>query len=280
MTSLPARPFELSNFHKSSPWDIIKHHWTPMNMSLSHAMACLFLCPFALFYHAPDFNIPGWFQGPDGYLLQPTPIGISLVFLMSCTYYIWDTFCIFEICKRVRGGPLRFDDYGYLFHHLSCGLGMFFPAVLVVDGPLVLFAFILGEVSNPPRGIAEAYEFEMDAMRIAYKNFKNDDYNKANIKKKQLQDRFSKIWSFYLGLLDFHFYSFVVLRIVLTWYTFYVVLPYAQLSLTFIAALLMTLFSFASVIILVMQRNDRSKIMDKLGRVDYDPSAAVEQKKD
>jgi hypothetical protein len=42
----------------------------------------------------------------------------------------------------------------------------------------------------------------------------------------------------------------------------------------------MTLFSFASVIILVMQRNDRSKIMDKLGRVDYDPSAAVEQKKD
>lgn len=141
---------------------------------------------------------------------------------------------------------------------------MFCPVLFGLDGPLVLFAFILGECSNPPRGIAESLEFEMEAMKDFAKTVTPAQLKEANLTMDDLQTRFSSIFDAYLTCLDYHFYSFCVLRVVLTWYTFCVVLPYSQLIFTFLAALLMTIFSVGSVFVLIPQRLDRNANLDKL----------------
>lgn len=250
-------------------------------MSLPHAVMCLIIGPTVLFATAPTLNIFQWFE-EDGFIHAPTNLAIQLALLFSVVYYIWDTYCIFTICGKVSNGKLRFDDYGYLFHHFTCGVGMLCPALFGVDGPLVLYAFLQGEFSNPPRGIAEALEFEMESMKTAVVTQKINDVElaKHNLTRKDMQERYEQIFNKYLICLDWHFYLFLIFRAVLTYFAMFFVLPHGQLPTTFGCAFLMIIFSIGSFFILIPGRMKRAQNMDKLKQL-YDdlPEDAGDKKK-
>jgi len=81
--------------------DICIRHFDIYNLSLYHCLTTLCLCTFAFVYHMPTWRFWLWLEeGPNGYLLQPTPFWASVALTYSTIYFIYDTWCIYYVGKR------------------------------------------------------------------------------------------------------------------------------------------------------------------------------------
>ena len=172
----------------------------------------------------------------------------------------------------IRFHPIVLLLHLNLFYYLQCIFIFSLYTTCPILSILILISYIyvyytyysLFYHSNPPRSAAEALELEMTAMRESAKTITSKDLKEAGVTIEECEAAYTSIFNKWLLLLDFHFYSFVIVRLALTWYTFAFILLHAELTVTFVAAVLITIFSFGSVAVLIPERIKRNARLPEL----------------
>lgn len=130
--------------------------------ALIHSCIAVCLCLGILGGEAPDLRFWTW---PETWFSKQETAsrGAQLTCAFGFSYFVLDS--IFLAGVRTLPRTLR---GGFLLHHLICGLGLLGPLWYGRDSTIVLFGYLLGELSNPPRVAGQLFAAAGDPGRAEF----------------------------------------------------------------------------------------------------------------
>jgi len=257
----------------------IRRQFRVDDISFIHALVGLALATVGMLTETPTLKFWHW-ADEGGFFSSPTSAFQIATFAISISYFFYDTYWIFVKARAranhegVNPGGLTFtlEDYGYLFHHFACVFGLGFPVLYKVDGPIGIVAYFIGEASNPPRAVAEFISWELAEMRATIAKAGKAGLAKAGVTLEQCTKTYSYLYNMQEMMAQAHFASFIVCRLYLVKFVFSYMLPMCELWTSKAAAIMVLLFSLASVIFIF---NARKVAMKEHVEVHMSPFARI-----
>lgn len=183
--------------------------------------------------------------GSEEWFTRKNSAAHRYLFGVSVLYYAYDSFHILVLApataRRVAGrgaaarrrccgfGSLTRRDLGFLLHHAICVTGLAPPLVTSEDGYVVLCGFIAGEISNPPRLLAN----------FCLRQAGRPPSSKLRMRLAVWMGSATQTAEFFGAV---HFALFVCTRVACAHYIAHVVVPYARLWSTTTTACLILAF--------------------------------------
>lgn len=233
---------------------ILQRRFDITDLSFIHALLIVVGGSLIVLKEAPTYHFWTW---AENYFKQPTSPLLSALFTTSVLYFIYDTyFILLRASRRKTGFSLDLEDVGYLFHHGICIMGLIAPVLTGLDGPIIIVGFITGEVSNPPRFLAEHLGYELlDIRRLV----KAKVIPSTKVPPSIVSRTFHNVLIWQTTAAFLHLTSFIALRAVLLHYT-YLMWWRCELLMSQLATVLLLIFSIASIVHLILERRNKPSI--------------------
>lgn len=258
MGSLPK--FNISDLEKTSPVHSIFRQFTWLDLSLWHALFMSIIGPIVWIGQMPNFDFDS-FSYPGGFWTTTT-FSQSVVFMLSCSYFVYDLGCIFYSAWNSKS--MDTATKGFIVHHLICIVSLSLPVYYQLDTAMVFSGFIAGELSNPFRGTAEIIGKDLMMFREGIQHIGKDKLAAAGYSPEKVSKIFREMTERQFLLDDIHYWLLGPLRFscfALYWYAF---VPLVQVFSTHLTANLIILFTITSFFFLKWDNDEKKAVWDQI----------------
>jgi len=268
--------FSFKDLKHPSVWSTVWRQFRYDDMSIVHAVVGMTIALISIFIDAPTLKVWEWAE-PGNYFEQPTSRLQALCFSFTILYFFYDTTWIFIKAARRPKFALSVEDGGYLFHHFACVFGLIFPIIHGHDGALGIIGFIIGELSNPPRAVADFIAWELAEMRQQVLTRGQRGLQAAGFSLEEAGRAYAHLYGWRV-FVDAHFGSFVACRVYLVKFVASYMFPMCVLTTSKVAAVLVLVFSLGSVVFILGSRKQQAKEHQEIHIAPFAVAAAAAAK--